>query len=275
MGMVESNGIRLSVTEEGDGDPVVLISGTGMPPEQWQLGLAPALVAQGFRVVTFANRGIPPSDCPPAPYTVADMTADTAGVIDALGLGRCRVVGYSMGGCVAQELCRRRPDLVHEVVLIASLGRTSAFMRVFLEAQVALAQALDPQPHVQAISDVLLLTQAPAVLQHDDATVERWLALYQAAPPWTNPGRLGQWSADLAWARDTTLPQRWPQLPQRCLAIAFEHDLAWPPERVREAAAAMPDARFVQVAGAAHGGAVTHHEAVSARVLEFFAESRN
>jgi pimeloyl-ACP methyl ester carboxylesterase len=203
------------------------------------------------------------------------MTADTAALIDALGLGACRVVGYSMGGCIAEALCHKRPELVREVVLVSSLGRTSAFMRVFLEAQVALAEALDPQPHIQAINDVLLLTQPPAILQHDDEAVERWLALYQAAPPWTNPGRLGQWSADLAWARDDTLPQRWPLLTQRCLAIAFEHDLAWPPVRVREAAAVMPDARVVEIAGAAHGGAITHPEAVSAHVLDFFAESRN
>ena len=168
-----------------------------------------------------------------------------------------------------------RPDLVHEVVLIASAGRTSAFMKIFLEAQVALAEALDPQPHIQAISDVLLLTQVPAVLQHDDAAVEQWLAMYQAAPPWTNPGRLGQWSADLAWARDDTHSQRWPRLTQRCLAVAFEHDLAWPPERVREAAAAMPNAQFVEIAGAAHGGAVTHPAAVSDAVVRFFDESRN
>ena len=275
MGMVESNGIRLSCTVEGDGEPVVLISGTGMPPEQWQLGLAPALVERGYRVVTFANRGIPPSDCPPAPYTVAEMTADTAGLIDALELGPCRVVGYSMGGCIAEELCYRRPDLVHEVVLIASAGRTSAFMRIFLEAQVALAEALDPQPHIQAISDVLLPTQAAAVLQHDDAKVEEWLALYQAAPPWTNPGRLGQWSADLAWARDEARTERWPRLTQRGLAVAFEHDLAWPPERVREAVGKMPNAQFVEIAGAAHGGAVTHPAEVSAAVLQFFDESRN
>jgi len=144
MGVVETNGIRLSVTVEGEGEPVVLISGTGMPPEQWQLGLGPDLVARGYQVVTFANRGIPPSDCPPAPYTVADLTTDTAGLIDALELGPCRIVGYSMGGCVAEELCHTYPDLVHEVVLIASAGRTSAFMKIFLEAQVALAEALDP-----------------------------------------------------------------------------------------------------------------------------------
>jgi pimeloyl-ACP methyl ester carboxylesterase len=139
----------------------------------------------------------------------------------------------------------------------------------------ALAQALDPQPHIQAISDVLLLTQPSLVLQYDDERVAEWLALYQAAPPWTNPGRLGQWSADLDWARDEARTERWARLTQRCLAVAFEHDLAWPPDRVREAVGIMPNAQFVEIGDAAHGGAVTHPDDVSAAVLQFFGESRN
>jgi pimeloyl-ACP methyl ester carboxylesterase len=75
--------------------------------------------------------------------------------------------------------------------------------------------------------------------------------------------------------RDDTHPQRWAQLTQRCLAIACEHDLAWPPARVHEAAALMPNAQFVEIAGAAHGGAVTHPDAVSDAVVGFFDESRN
>src|SRR5438552_1254442 len=89
---------------EGEGEPVGLISGTGMPPEQWQLGLGPDLVTRGYRVITFANRGIPPSDCPPAPYTIADLAADTAGH----GCARARVLP---GGRVLDGWLRRRGAL--------------------------------------------------------------------------------------------------------------------------------------------------------------------
>ncbi|NEB67029.1 alpha/beta hydrolase, partial [Streptomyces fulvissimus] len=79
----------------------------------------PALRAAGYRVVTFDNRGIPPTDVCADGFTVDDMVADTAGLIEHLGLGPCRVVGTSLGAHVAQELCLARPELVSQVVLLA------------------------------------------------------------------------------------------------------------------------------------------------------------
>lgn len=104
MAEIVANGVRIGDEEFGEGEPVLLICGTSMPPVVWQMSLVPALVGAGYRVVTFANRGTEPSDAPPAPYTVADMTADAEGLIDALNLAPCRVVGYSLGGFIAEEL---------------------------------------------------------------------------------------------------------------------------------------------------------------------------
>jgi pimeloyl-ACP methyl ester carboxylesterase len=57
------------------------------------------------------------------------------------------------------------------------------------------------------------------------------------------------------------------------LLIAFEHDLGFPPSRVREAAAAIPNAQFIEISGAGHGGLLTHGEQVTRAVLEFFRSS--
>src|SRR5207244_12561065 len=74
-----------------DADPVVLVCGCGQPAIAWQLGLVPALTDAGYQVVTFDNRGVAPSSSPPAPYSVNDMTADTLGLLDHLGLESVRV----------------------------------------------------------------------------------------------------------------------------------------------------------------------------------------
>jgi len=136
-----------------------------------------------------------------------------------------------------------------------------------------MAEALDPPVASQVIRDSLLLVQPIATLQDDD-TIDLMLALMGAAPPWTNPGRLGQWSADLSWLNDEQRINRWPLLQQRCLTIAFEHDIAWPPERVREAAEAMPNAHFAMIPDAAHGGLLTHPEEVSKTIISFLNEAR-
>jgi pimeloyl-ACP methyl ester carboxylesterase len=270
MGDTVCNGVRLAWDTFGDGEPVLLIAGTNMPPVMWQLALVPALVEAGFRAVTFANRGIDPSEAPPAPYSVAEMARDTAALIESLDLVPSRVVGYSLGGFIAEELCIQRPELVRDVVLMASAGRATAFVRLYVQAEVDLAREMDPQLPTHVARDSLMFVQPSSVLQNDDETVELMRTMIEASPLWTNPGRLGQWSADLAWLEDDERVMRWPQVTKRALLVAFEHDLAWPPARVQEAAEAMPNARYEQIDGAAHGGLLTHGESVSKTIVGFF-----
>src|SRR6266487_4650745 len=74
----------------------------------------------------------------------------------------------------------------------------------------------------------------------------------QAAEPWTNPGRLGQYQADLAWLEDGQL-DRLSQITSPCLPMAFEHDCWFPPRAVREAARRIPGCRHTELLGLGHG----------------------
>ena len=64
--------VRIHYTEAGDGDPLLLIMGFGMPGDTW-LGSLPFL--QGFRAIYFDNRGTGRSDTPDGPYTIELMAA--------------------------------------------------------------------------------------------------------------------------------------------------------------------------------------------------------
>ena len=77
----------------------------------WQFSILPGLVDAGYRVITFDNRGMAPSDAPPAPYTVAEMADDTAALIEHLGLAPCHVAGYSLGAWIVETLAADRPEL--------------------------------------------------------------------------------------------------------------------------------------------------------------------
>ena len=90
------NGIPINYQVKGDGDLVVLIMGTGSPGRVWDLHQTPALVAAGYRVCTFDNRGIAPSGESLGGITMPDMVADTAGLIEHLGGGPAHVIGTSM-----------------------------------------------------------------------------------------------------------------------------------------------------------------------------------
>jgi len=131
---------RIELCHESFGDPadppLLLIMGLGMQMVAWHDEFCAQLAARGFHVVRFDNRDAGRStylDFPPPTirqlatrrfrpeqYTIEDMAADTAGLIDALGLGPVHVVGASMGGMIAQMLAARHPDRVRSLVSIMS-----------------------------------------------------------------------------------------------------------------------------------------------------------
>jgi pimeloyl-ACP methyl ester carboxylesterase len=55
--------------------------------------------------------------------------------------------------------------------------------------------------------------------------------------------------------------------------LSFEHDVDSPPQRARQAAAQIPGARFVELAGASHLGVFTHADAVSGAILAFLSDT--
>jgi pimeloyl-ACP methyl ester carboxylesterase len=114
MGDATINGIRIHYNEIGEGDPLLLIMGFGMPGDAW-LGSLPFL--QGFRAIYFDNRGTGESDKPEGPHTITQQADDAAGLLDHLGISRAHVYGVSMGGMIAQELTLRHPGKVRSLVL--------------------------------------------------------------------------------------------------------------------------------------------------------------
>jgi pimeloyl-ACP methyl ester carboxylesterase len=264
------NGISIDYTTAGEGPPVLLICGTGQPADLWFAQVAD-LVAAGHRVITFDNRGCGRSAAPPAPYRVADMAADTAALIEYLGLGPCDVIGYSLGGYIAQQLAVTCPALVRRLVLVAGVGAAPAYALARARAAVDLALALDPLPSSFDVADLLLSLHSMAQLQNDDDAVKVTISLIEAGGPWTNPGRLGQYQADLDWLQDTSHLDRLRHITSPCLAMAFEHDCWFPPRVVREAAECMAGCQYVELSGLGHGAPLLAPREVNPVIAKFLA----
>jgi len=118
MPTVKANGIRIAYEIQGAGRPLILIAGVGYGAWFWHK-ILPGL-AEHNQVITFDNRGAGGSDKPAGPYTVSMMAADTAGLMDALGIADASVMGHSLGGFIAQELIVTRPDLVSKLILAST-----------------------------------------------------------------------------------------------------------------------------------------------------------
>ncbi len=110
-----------------------------------------------------------------------------------------------------------------------------------------------------------------AQLQDDDDAVKITISLIEAAEPWTNPGRLGQYQADLAWLQDSSHLDRLDRIKAPCLAMAFEHDCWFPPRAVRLAAERIPGCQYTELPGLGHGAPLLAADQVNPILAEFLA----
>jgi pimeloyl-ACP methyl ester carboxylesterase len=118
MPKVKANDIQIAYEINGAGPPLVLIAGVGYGAWFWHK-IVPQL-SQHYKVITFDNRGAGGSDKPAGPYSISMMAADTASLLDALGIESPYVMGHSLGGFIAQELVVTRPDLVSKLILAST-----------------------------------------------------------------------------------------------------------------------------------------------------------
>ena len=171
---ISANGIALEVEDHGSpsGEPLVLIMGLGMQLVAWHPDFVAMLVARGFRVIRFDNRdiglsqrfdnlGVPNLAIESikfavgmkvrAPYTVADMADDTAGLLDAMGIASAHICGASMGGMIAQQLAVRHPKRVKSLTLIMTSSGSRKLPGPTLKVRSALiSRPADPN-NVQSV----------------------------------------------------------------------------------------------------------------------------
>jgi len=113
---VDVPGCRLHVVDDGAGPPIVLLHAGVADLRAWD-GLAPPLVAAGYRVVRFDARGYGRSVTDDVEFS---PRADLLAVMDTLDVGRAALVGNSRGGMIAFDTAIEFPDRVVAVVGVGS-----------------------------------------------------------------------------------------------------------------------------------------------------------
>jgi pimeloyl-ACP methyl ester carboxylesterase len=108
----------------GTGTPLVMVMGFGGTMQAWDPRFVAAL-AQHHRVIIFDNAGIGLTSALPGPLTISAMAAQTSDLITALHLDHPVVLGWSMGGMIAQALAVTHPNQVSRLVLCATFPGTA------------------------------------------------------------------------------------------------------------------------------------------------------
>lgn len=204
---VVANGIGIEVDDAGppDGEPLLLVMGLAMQLVAWPDELLDALRRRGFRPIRFDNRdiglsqwfdalGVPSVAWAAlryglrlpvrAPYSLADMAADTVGVLDALGLPRVHLCGASMGGMIAQHVAAAHPGRVKSLTLMMTTSGARSLPPPAPAVRRALLQrprADDPAGALALMQQLLTLIASPAYPPHPQALRRRIAASIERA----------------------------------------------------------------------------------------------
>jgi pimeloyl-ACP methyl ester carboxylesterase len=140
------NGIDLAFEVTGHGPPLILIMGYRLNSRAWPLDFVKGL-ANRFQVILFDNRGTGLSGKPTDGYALSNMAEDVCGLMDHLDIARANVLGYSMGGAIAQELVCNHPERVGSLVLCATLcgGPTAVYATPAVTRIMRDLDGLDPE----------------------------------------------------------------------------------------------------------------------------------
>jgi len=267
MTIAHVNGIDIYFEEHGDplAEPLLLIMGFLTNAAAWAPQI-PAFAGR-FHVIAFDNRGSGRSSQPEGPYSIPQMAADAAALLDHLGIASAHVVGVSMGGMIAQELTLQDPKRVRSLVLgCTSPGGPHSFAYDRLQqlrdesrpTDMALVWTAD------SIKEYMLQLFTPAFLANPGPAFQSYVAGIIQHPT-SLSGMLAQGEA--VFAHDTY--DRLPQIHAPTLVMTGAGDTFVDARNSTLIAERIAGAELVVVPGLRHGFTAEDPEAFNAPVLDF------
>jgi pimeloyl-ACP methyl ester carboxylesterase len=204
MAQLQANGLQIEYDTFGhpDAEPVVLIMGLGTQMTAWTPEFCERLAQQGHYVIRFDNRDIGLSgklDHLPvpghlsflasllfrrpvkAPYSLADMAGDTAGVLDALGISSAHIVGASMGGMIGQLLAYHHPERVRSLTSLMSTSGKRGLPRARRDVTRQVFMTRPPANNREALIQHLVKTRRMIASPGYPRSDEEWREIVVAA----------------------------------------------------------------------------------------------
>jgi len=202
-------------------------------------------------------RGHGLSDAPPGDYALATLAADVLAVLDRVGVADAVVIGVSIGGQVALQVALDAPERVAGLVLLDTAARIGD--RAGWEAR-----RTEVRAHGLAASADAVVGRwfPPASRARDPLAPRGYRNLLLRTPA---AGYLGACAA----LRDADLRDRTAEIAQPALVLCGGDDTATPPSLVRGLADALPDARYIEIAGAGHLPCLDRPDAVARHIAAF------
>jgi len=266
IGTVESDKCSLAYKIIGSGEAAVFIQGVGLHGDGW-LPQTNTLKSD-YCCVTFDNRGMGRSQPAGTVITVEKMAEDVVTVMDAAGIRIAHLIGHSLGGSVALQVALTARHRVRSLSLLCTSARGSDATRLtprmlWLGARCRIGTR---RMRYRAFLEIVMPATYLAV-QNRDALAKRLMPLFGHdlgdTPAMVTP--------QLRALQRFDATDRLPMLAgMPALVLSAAHDIIFPPACGKQLASGIPGARYVEMAGAAHGVTIQAAEDVNRILLEHF-----
>jgi pimeloyl-ACP methyl ester carboxylesterase len=289
MTKIRANGIELEYEDIGprDGVPLLYINGFGTQSTGWPDEYRDGLAKAGLRYIGFDNRDvgltqkwtgqIPDLKAigaalregrkPDIPYTLDDMAADAAGLLDALGIESAHISGASMGGMIAQLVALNHPQKARTLISIFSTTSDRSLPPSTPEAQAALVTR-PPSPDRDAVVAHSLKGRrayASTRWPFDEARLSALIGR-NFDRSYYPEGTSRQWAAILAAPPRT---ERLKSLKIPSLVLHGSADTLIRPEAGRHTAQCIPGAEYHEIEGWGHDMPLEAIPVVQSYILPF------
>ena len=262
MPQVKIGDVSLYVEERGAGTPLLLVHGFPLDHTMWAGQMA--ALRRVFRVIAPDLRGFGDSEVTSGTVTMEQYADDLAALLDAMQIRqRVAFCGLSMGGYIAWPFVARHRQRLERLILCdtraaadtpeAAAGRLKTAERVLAEGAQAVAEAMLPKLF------------APQHLERNADFVQATREVVLRTPPEGMAAAL----RGMAQRKDVTSELAKIDVPT--LVLCGQLDVISPPAEMRQIAAAIPGAEYVEIAGAGHMAPLEHPAAVSAKIGQFLA----
>ena len=243
-GHIEHDGARIWYAAYGSGPPAILLHGGLGHSGNWGYQV-PALVDSGYRAVLIDSRGHGRSTRDARPFTYELMASDVLAVMDALGLARVRLVGWSDGACIALILAIKAPARVAGVFFFGC--------------------NMDPSGTKQVEPGPIL-----------DRCIARHMKDYARLS--ATPDQFKAFAAAVGFMMQTEPNYSAHDLAQINVPVAIvqsEHDEFIKREHAEYLARSIPGAQFIALAGVSHFAPLQRPEQFNSTILAFLATTRS
>ncbi len=266
MPKVKVNDLNIYYEIYGKGYPFILIRGISSSLDSWP-PYSVEHFSKHFKTILFDNRGAGRTDMPDGKYSAKMMADDTIGLMDVLQIEKAHVLGFSMGGCIAQEMVLNYPKRVAKLILTSSwCGPSHGIVTPILEEN-PFPQMLELMEKGEYEKMARILTNSlfpEEYRKNNPEIIEKVVKNYAIHPPSAKG-----FEAQAAYAETFDTYDKLSKIRIPTLILHGTEDIILPVENAKILAEKIPQAELILFEKTGHGMNVQENEIWTQKIIEF------